>query len=184
MRHVLPCGWAGIGLLVSLLLCGCQHSAECFCPEGACVTLQAPTPLSTYATNALPTAATPAAPSGAALQSSSEEASEALGGARSTQAPSVGTSLEDRNAGKLAHDPDYHWLMGTLEYSRIQQAWLLHYVPFDQDDRYGGCVMLVASERQMKFKPGQLVRVEGALIDPESHQLQPAFEVDKIAAQP
>jgi hypothetical protein len=85
--------------------------------------------------------------------------------------------------GKFAHDPAYHWLVGTLDYSRIQQAWVLRYVPLEQEDRYGGCVTLVLSGRPMNFKRGQTVRVQGALIDPESQQLRPAFQVRDIRAE-
>lgn len=83
---------------------------------------------------------------------------------------------------RYGHDPKYRWLVGTLEYSRIQQAWLLRYVSEEEEDRYGGCVTLVPANNRMTFKPGQVVRVEGALIDPESQQLRPAFEVQTIRA--
>jgi hypothetical protein len=84
---------------------------------------------------------------------------------------------------KFAHDAAYHRLVGTLDYSRIQQAWVLRYVPVEEDDRYGGCVTLVVPSRKMKFRRGQTVRVEGELIDPESQQLRPAFEVQDIKAE-
>lgn len=103
--------------------------------------------------------------------------------------PEAQTSLSATNpeeqasaAPRFAHDSNYRWLVGSLEYSRIQQAWLLRYVPFDEEDRYGGCVTLVMSSRTLNFKPGQMVRVEGGLIDPESRQLRPAFEVQNIRA--
>ncbi len=84
---------------------------------------------------------------------------------------------------RFGHDANYLWLVGTLDYSRIQQAWLLRYVPVEEEDRYGGCVTLVAPNGVLHFKRGQTVRVEGSLIDPESQQLRPAFEVRKIRAE-
>jgi hypothetical protein len=81
---------------------------------------------------------------------------------------------------RFGHDPNYHWLMGILDYSRIQGAWLLRYVPFEENDRYGGCVTLVGFTPSTALKPGQSVRVEGELIDPESRQLRPAFQVRNI----
>lgn len=81
---------------------------------------------------------------------------------------------------RYGHDANYHCLVGTLEYSRIQDAWLLRYVSYEEEDRYGGCVTLVAPGRGIQLKEGQTVRVEGGLIDPESQQLRPAFEVRKI----
>lgn len=83
---------------------------------------------------------------------------------------------------RYGHDANYHYLVGTLEYSRIQEAWVLRYVSYEEEDRYGGCVTLVAPGRGITLKDGQTVRVEGALIDPNSQQLRPAFEVRAIRA--
>jgi hypothetical protein len=83
----------------------------------------------------------------------------------------------------FAHDANYQWLVGTLDYSRIQRAWVLRYVPVEENDRYGGCVTLVTTGRTMNFKRGQTVRVQGALIDPESQQLRPAYQVQDIRAE-
>lgn len=81
---------------------------------------------------------------------------------------------------RFGHDAEYHRLVGTLDYSRIQGAWVLRYVSYEEEDRYGGCVTLVASGRGIPFKQGQTVRVEGSLIDPNSQQLRPAFEVKEV----
>lgn len=86
-------------------------------------------------------------------------------------------------ASGYGHDPNYRWLVGTLDYSRNQGAWVLRYVSYEEDDRYGGCVTLVGDTATMSLKPGQTVRVEGSMIDPESRQLQPAFEVRSIRVQ-
>ena len=59
----------------------------------------------------------------------------------------------------------------------------MRYVSIEEEDRYGGCVTLVTPGRALQFKPGQIVRVEGALIDPDSHHLRPAFEVRSIRAE-
>jgi hypothetical protein len=84
------------------------------------------------------------------------------------------------DAQRFGHDANYHQLVGTLDYSKIQDAWVLRYVSYEEDDRYGGSVTLVAPGNGVALKPGQTVRVEGALIDPESQQLRPAFQVRKI----
>jgi hypothetical protein len=81
---------------------------------------------------------------------------------------------------RYGHDANYHWLVGTLDYSRIQDAWLLRYVSLEDEDRYGGCVTLVAPGQGVALKSGQTVRVEGVLIDPNSQQLRPAFQVRNI----
>ncbi len=81
---------------------------------------------------------------------------------------------------RFGHDPNYRWLVGTLDYSKIQRGWLLRYGPLQEEDRYGGCVLLLAPSHDATFKPGQTVRVEGSLIDPTSHQLRPAYRVENV----
>jgi hypothetical protein len=93
--------------------------------------------------------------------------------------PNSNVSTEPR----YGHDAEYHRLIGVLDYSRIQDAWVLRYVSYEDDDRYGGSVTLVAPGNMTQFKAGQTVRVEGDLIDPESRQLRPAFQVRSIRAE-
>lgn len=81
---------------------------------------------------------------------------------------------------RFAHDPNYHWLVGVLDYSKIQGEWLLRYASVEEDDRYGGSVTLHRPGPMNQFKSGQLVRVEGHVINPESQQLRPAFEVQSL----
>ncbi len=77
----------------------------------------------------------------------------------------------------FAHDPKYHWLVGTLDYSKVEDAWILRYCSVEEDDRYGGSVTLVDLGSTAALKNGQLVRVEGSLINADSTQLRPAFHV-------
>jgi hypothetical protein len=81
---------------------------------------------------------------------------------------------------RFGHDANYRWLVGTLDYSQIQRAWLLRYVSYEEDDRYGGCVTLVGPMSAAVLKKGKTVRVEGNLIDPDSRHLRPAFQVEHI----
>jgi hypothetical protein len=83
---------------------------------------------------------------------------------------------------RFAHDPNYRWLVGTLDYSQIQGAWLLRYMSYEEDDRYGGCVTLVGPLPGAVLKKGKTVRVEGSLINPDSRHLRPAFQVDNMRA--
>jgi hypothetical protein len=98
----------------------------------------------------------------------------------SSTKPTVASETSCPDGSRYGHDQNYHWLIGTLDYSQIQEAWVLRYASWEEEDRYGGCVSLVASRRGIAFKRGQTVRVEGALIDPNSQQLRPAYEVRKI----
>lgn len=96
--------------------------------------------------------------------------------------PAEASSANAAGEPRFAHDAKYHQLIGVLDYSRIQGAWILRYVSYDEDDRYGGSVTLVMPSRMMRYRAGQTVRVEGELIDPESRQLRPAFQVRSIHA--
>ena len=199
MRRFLPHLWAGTGLLAALLMCSCQHN-RCNCQQnrccckGKCSTAASPgPPLASAARPVLavkaPAAAMavnmPAAPSSppvvytaAKLNPTASEKSQdpppSLNG-RNEDGPTQPTEL-------LGHDPKYRWLVGTLEYSQIQRAWLLRYVSYEEDDRYGGCVTLVGALPTNALKAGKTVRVEGNLIDPDSRQLRPAFQVENLRA--
>jgi hypothetical protein len=81
---------------------------------------------------------------------------------------------------KFAHDPNYRWLVGRLDYSKIQRSWVLRFASVEEDDRYGGSVTLVDTGRMATFKSGDLVRVEGSLVDPESQQPRPPFRAQSI----
>jgi hypothetical protein len=81
---------------------------------------------------------------------------------------------------KFAHDASYHWLVGRLDYSKIQNAWTLRFASVEDEDRCGGSVTLEDDRRLREFKSGQLVRVEGNLLNPEDPQAHPAYQVRDI----
>jgi hypothetical protein len=81
---------------------------------------------------------------------------------------------------RFAHDPHYHWLIGTLDYSKLQDAWVLRYASVEEEDRYGGSVTLVNPAGMEKFKSGPLVRVEGSLKNADTQELRPPFLVDSL----
>jgi hypothetical protein len=212
MRCFLLRGWTGVCLLIPLLTCGCQHNQLCCLPcnvqtaatmgtpvavpsgpnpaVGAPASQPVQPPVKTLPPvvhlTAKPPLPTPSDPLRRPAPQKQPSVSAPYAEVKPVSQPTLPATDPDgpaADAPRLAHDPNYHWLVGTLDYSRIQQAWVLRYVSYEEEDRYGGCVTLVASSRSLKFKPGQLVRVEGALIDPESQQLRPAFEVRSIRAQ-
>jgi hypothetical protein len=117
------------------------------------------------------TVAKPALP----MTGTAPQPNPALAAAKPEMAPST---ADPRSF--FAHDPNYHWLVGILAYSKVQDAWVLRYASVEDSDRYGGSVTLVYPGRMNAFKSGQLVRVEGHLIDPDSRQLRPAFEAQSI----
>lgn len=68
----------------------------------------------------------------------------------------------------FAHADDYGWLTGELEHIRAKNVWRLRYAPADQEDRYGGAVQLVGDGLPPDCKNGQVVRVEGQVMNPEA----------------
>jgi hypothetical protein len=81
---------------------------------------------------------------------------------------------------KFAHDPNYRWLVGKLEYSKIQHAWIVRFASVEEDDRYGGSVTLENPGRMTAYQSGQLVRVEGQLVNPDDMRPRPAFHAYSI----
>jgi hypothetical protein len=79
------------------------------------------------------------------------------------------------------HNAGYTSLVGELYYNPRQNTWRLRYAGVDEEDRYGGSVTLDSVGREMSlFKPGQYVRVDGALVNPQSREVSPAFRVRDI----
>jgi hypothetical protein len=81
---------------------------------------------------------------------------------------------------EFAHAPDYSWLIGELHFSPQKQQWRLRYASIDNEDRYGGSVTLDAAHVMSGFQDGQLVRVEGKLLDQDSKEPSPGFRVKDI----
>ncbi len=75
------------------------------------------------------------------------------------------------------HAADYTWLTGELEHLRARNVWRLRYAPFDQEDRHGGTVVLVGDGLPADCKRGQIVHVEGQLVNPESDEPRPPYWV-------
>lgn len=173
MRCFLPRGWIWICVFIALLACGCRHSRCC---PWSCCTRSVP--------SAAPNTAKPVPLPAAKPRVAPAPPPPPSAAAQPTALQAVPAPFSDAPPHpRFAHARDYRWLVGKLDYSRIQKAWLLRYVSFEEEDRYGGCVTLVAPPSIRNFKPGQIVRVEGSLIDPNSHQLRPAYQVRSLRAE-
>lgn len=85
-----------------------------------------------------------------------------------------------------AHDAEYRWLSGELQFVHARNSWRLRYASVDEEDRYGGSVTLTEMGSMDSFSNGQFVRVEGSMVNPESKEPSPAFRVTSIQplAQP
>jgi hypothetical protein len=78
------------------------------------------------------------------------------------------------------HAPDYTWLIGQLQYVHVRDVWRIRYLAAGEEDRYGGTMTLVETGPMTAYHNGQLVRVEGNLVDPGSPEPSPAYRVRSI----
>jgi hypothetical protein len=92
--------------------------------------------------------------------------------------PSVAATLPGRP--EFNHAPDYTCLTGELEYIRARNVWRLRYAPPDQEDRHGGTVLLVGDNLPPDCKSGQIVRVQGQLVNPNSEEARPPYWVQSF----
>ena len=73
---------------------------------------------------------------------------------------------------------DYSVLIGELHFNHRSEKWRLRYAGAGDIDRYGGSVTLDdVGHRLDGYKSGQIVRVAGQIVDPNSHELSPAYRV-------
>jgi hypothetical protein len=86
----------------------------------------------------------------------------------------------------FGHAPDYSWISGELDYLHTKQAWKLRYANLDEEDQYGGSVLLVEEEWALlpRFKAGQIVRVEGRLTRPAAPDVSPLYHIHSICTVP
>jgi hypothetical protein len=75
---------------------------------------------------------------------------------------------------------DYSWLLGELQYIRSRNVWRLRYLDGDAEDRYGGTVTLVGEGLPHDCQSGQMVRVEGQVVNPDSSDPRPPYWVRKL----
>lgn len=92
-------------------------------------------------------------------------------------AQSSGADSAAEAALKPAHAADYSWLTGELEHLLARNVWRLRYAPFDQEDRHGGTVVLIGEALPVDCKSGQIVHVEGQLVNPDSDEPRPTYWV-------
>ncbi len=74
------------------------------------------------------------------------------------------------------HAPDFTWLVGELQQAG-PDAWCLRFASVEDDV---DTVSLVDVPASAQLKAGQMVRVEGKLVDPHAHESRPAYHVAAI----
>src|SRR5262249_19667432 len=78
-----------------------------------------------------------------------------------------GGAAQEPSGGQFGHAPDYGWLVGELQYLQTRHAWRLRYARPGDADRYGGTVTLSGDALPADGSGGQLVRIEGHLVNPD-----------------
>lgn len=76
----------------------------------------------------------------------------------------------------FAHAPDYSWLVGELR-SMGPGVWSVRFASVDEDR---DTVVLVDAPPIIDLKPGQLVHVEGQLVDPTTRDAPAEYRVTAI----
>jgi hypothetical protein len=71
----------------------------------------------------------------------------------------------------FAHAENYSWLKGELQFLHAHNVWRLRYASVDEEDKYGGGVTLIEAGRMNNFTSGQMVRVEGEVVDPDAKEV-------------
>lgn len=73
----------------------------------------------------------------------------------------------------FAHADNYGWLKGRLEILHMhgEPVYRLRYASVDEEDKYGGGVNLVDMSRNANFSSGQMVRVEGEVLEPDAREV-------------
>ena len=84
---------------------------------------------------------------------------------------------------EFAHASDHSWLVGQLHFIPQKQQWRLRYAPIDEEDRFGGGVTLDCGPQMIKpFSDGQIVRVEGSIVNVDSREPSPLYRLQTISA--
>ena len=82
---------------------------------------------------------------------------------------------------RFDHARDYAWVVGQLQYLHGKRQWRVRYSPFDVDDTFGGVVTITGLDHLAEqFKDGATVRIQGQLVDPDSHKPSPEYYVYDI----
>ncbi len=91
--------------------------------------------------------------------------------------PSTDEAGGDSSA-SYAHDPQYRWLQGRLDYSEDKQRWRIRYRPVEEPDDWGGALWIADTQALEGFQAGDFVAVQGSLVDVGAPD--PEYQVDRI----
>ena len=85
---------------------------------------------------------------------------------------------------KIGHGDNYEWITGQLSYMHVDGGvWVVRYAGLEEEDRFGGSVVLAPAVSMKNFREGDLVRVHGEVLDQghSSHHLGgPLYRVNSV----
>jgi hypothetical protein len=76
--------------------------------------------------------------------------------------------VSPEEASKFGHAPDYSWVVGVLDRHQRGAYWTVRYAGLGEDDRWGGKIRLMEDKPLPDLRSGDIVRVEGDILAPES----------------
>jgi hypothetical protein len=172
--------WIGTGLFAALLVAGCSHSQKQAptmsarpmqtthvyqnYPQAAPVVTQLPDAQATATPEKTTPAELPAPKAEPEMQAASYKPE--------TKDEVKRRSFTDVTAKPgMEHAENYGWLKGELQClhgPNGSMTWNLRYASVDEEDKFGGSVTLVDMGRGHNFQSGQMVKVEGEVLDPET----------------
>jgi hypothetical protein len=96
--------------------------------------------------------------------------------------PPVRRSFPDITARpEFTHANDYSSLTGTLSFIPQKNQWRLRFASIDVEDRYGGSVTLDVGPQMKQYHDGQIVKVDGHIVDQDSHDPSPLYRVNSVS---
>ena len=65
----------------------------------------------------------------------------------------------------IGHAENFSWVQGELHHAQVRGGiWIVRYLPLEQTDTNGGCIVLAKDGRIEQFREGDLVQVSGEII--------------------
>jgi hypothetical protein len=90
--------------------------------------------------------------------------------------------VADRFKNRLGHEADYTWVVGQLY--RLGNMWVLRYALAEEKDRHGGSVLLTTAADMQNFREGDLVSVQGQILNGGRHSEQipcPVYRATEVS---
>ncbi len=106
-------------------------------------------------------------------------------GIQPVSAENINLTVRKEFANKIGAAEDYSWITGQLFYIHADGGrWVLRYAGVDQEDKYGGSVVLKPATDMKNFREGDLVSVNGEVLTDaraSKHLGGPLYRVNSIS---